>query len=44
MKELELAPGRQVGQLLGMIQEAQAAGEVTTREQAIEFARENIKK
>jgi hypothetical protein len=44
MKELELAPGRQVGQLLGMIQEAQAAGEVTTREQAIEFAREYIKK
>jgi putative nucleotidyltransferase with HDIG domain len=44
MKELGLAPGRQVGQLLGMIQEAQAAGEVTTREQAIEFAREYIKK
>lgn len=42
MKELGLSPGRQVGRLLALIQEAQAAGEITTREQALEFARRKI--
>lgn len=42
MKALKLAPGRQVGRLLVLIQEAQAAGEIATRDQAIELARENL--
>jgi poly(A) polymerase/tRNA nucleotidyltransferase (CCA-adding enzyme) len=40
MKALGLPPGRPVGRLLALIQEAQAAGEVTTRDQAIELARQ----
>ncbi len=39
MRELNLAPGLRVGELLEAIREAQAAGEVTTREEAIAFAR-----
>ena len=42
MKELDLAPGRQVGRLLNLIQEAQAAGEITNRAQAVELAREKL--
>jgi hypothetical protein len=38
MKQLHLPPGRQVGQLLSMIQEAQAAGEVKTKEAALALA------
>ncbi len=38
MKALHLAPGRQVGQLLAMLQEAQAAGEITTTEAALALA------
>jgi len=38
MKELNLEPGRVVGQLLEAIREAQAIGQVATREQAIQFA------
>ncbi|MBX3063048.1 MAG: HD domain-containing protein [Anaerolineae bacterium] len=40
MQELALAPGPQIGQLLRSIQEAQASGEILTREQALEFARQ----
>lgn len=36
--ELGLEPGRIVGQLLEAIREAQAMGEVATREQAVQFA------
>jgi putative nucleotidyltransferase with HDIG domain len=44
MKALGLPPGRPVGRLLALIQEAQAAGEVTTRDQAIELARQHLTK
>ncbi len=39
MQALDLAPGPEVGRLLRLIQEAQAAGELETAEAAIEFAR-----
>ena len=39
MQHFQLSPGRQIGQLLEHIQEAQAAGEVTTKDEAIELAR-----
>jgi poly(A) polymerase len=39
MKHLGLEPGRRVGELLEAVREAQAAGEVTTKEQALEYAR-----
>ncbi|MFZ0546227.1 MAG: HD domain-containing protein [Candidatus Promineifilaceae bacterium] len=42
MKVLGLGPGRQVGRLLALIQEAQAAGEVATREEAVELARKQL--
>lgn len=40
MKELSLEPGRMIGQLLEAIREAQATGRISTREEAISFARE----
>jgi len=40
MQELKLQPGPLIGQLLEAIHEAQAMGEVSTREQALELARE----
>lgn len=42
MTELNLKPGKQIGELLEAIREAQAAGEVKTRDDAIEFARKNL--
>ena len=39
MDLLGLAPGPQVGQLLDMVEEARAAGEVTTREAALDLIR-----
>jgi putative nucleotidyltransferase with HDIG domain len=39
MQALNLPPGPEVGRLLRLIQEAQAAGELQTAEKAIEFAR-----
>jgi hypothetical protein len=42
MKELNLQPGRIIGQLLEAIREAQATGEVTSREQALQLAREHL--
>jgi len=44
MKELSLEPGRIVGQLLEVIREGQATGKVGTREEALEFAREEKKR
>jgi putative nucleotidyltransferase with HDIG domain len=38
MAALRLEPGPEVGRLLRLIEEAQAAGEVTTPEEAIQFA------
>jgi poly(A) polymerase len=42
MDEFSLEPGPRIGQLLEMVREAQAAGEVTTREQALQLVRENL--
>jgi poly(A) polymerase len=39
MKEFEISPGPQVGKLLEAIREAQAVGQVGTREEALELAR-----
>ncbi|MBK9927850.1 MAG: HD domain-containing protein [Anaerolineales bacterium] len=44
IKELNLAPGRIVGQLLEAIREGQATGKVSTREEAIAYAREEMNK
>jgi tRNA nucleotidyltransferase/poly(A) polymerase len=40
MRELALLPGPRIGRLLEVVREAQAAGEVGTREQALALARE----
>lgn len=37
---LELEPGREIGRLLSEIEEAQAAGQVTTRAEALDLARQ----
>jgi hypothetical protein len=39
IRELGLEPGPLIGHLLGMVREAQATGEVRTKEQAIEYCR-----
>jgi tRNA nucleotidyltransferase/poly(A) polymerase len=44
MKELNLEPGRIVGQLLEAIREGQATGKILTREEALEFARDEMSK
>ncbi len=44
MKELNLQPGRIVGQLLESIREGQATGKISTREEAIAFARDEMNK
>ncbi|VAW31822.1 CCA tRNA nucleotidyltransferase [hydrothermal vent metagenome] len=43
MQELSLPPGSEVGRLLRLIQEAQAAGELKTAEAAIQFAQQSHK-
>ncbi len=43
MRELGIAPGRIVGQLLEAIREGQATGKVENREQAFAFARDHLK-
>jgi putative nucleotidyltransferase with HDIG domain len=42
MKELNIKPGRIIGQLLESIRENQAAGKIADREQALAFAREEL--
>jgi putative nucleotidyltransferase with HDIG domain len=42
MRELNLLPGKQIGELLNAIREAQAVGEVSTREQALELVRKRM--
>lgn len=37
--ELEITPGREIGRLLAEIEEAQAAGHIATREEALDLAR-----
>ena len=44
MSELGLQPGRIVGRLLEEIREGQATGKVETREQALDLAREHLRK
>jgi poly(A) polymerase len=44
MDALELTPGPLVGRLLEAVQEAQAVGEVTTREQALALARQELER
>jgi hypothetical protein len=44
MKELNLEPGRIIGQLLEAIREGQATGKVSTREEAVAYAREEMNK
>ena len=43
MRELDLEPGPRVGELLERIREAAFAGEVTSREQAIALARDELR-
>jgi putative nucleotidyltransferase with HDIG domain len=42
MEELKLQPGRIIGEMLEAIREAQAMGEVSTREQALELAQKRL--
>ena len=43
MQELNLQPGRMVGQLLEAIREGQATGKISSRDEALNFAREELK-
>jgi hypothetical protein len=43
MKELNIQPGRKIGQLLEAIREGQATGKIHTREEALELARAHQK-
>jgi hypothetical protein len=43
IRELHLQPGPQIGQLLEAVREAQAAGEISSREQALALARAWLK-
>jgi hypothetical protein len=42
MKELSLRPGKQIGMLLEAIREAQAVGELSTREEALALAKRRM--
>ena len=43
MRELNLTPGRIIGQLLEAIREGQATGKIGTREDALRFAQQELK-
>jgi hypothetical protein len=43
MRGLNLQPGKLIGELLEVLREAQAMGEVSTREQALDLARQKLK-
>ncbi len=43
MQELSIKPGRTIGQLLEAIREGQATGKIGTREDALEFAKQQLK-
>ncbi len=43
MQELSLKPSRTIGQLLESIREGQATGKISTREDALEFAKQQLK-
>jgi len=42
MDEFKLAPGKEIGRLLDMVREAQAAGEIHTREEALQYIRNDL--
>ena len=42
MREFLLSPGKKIGELLEALREAQAVGEVSTKEQALELARKRL--
>lgn len=42
MKEFKMSPGRTIGRLLTLIREAQAAGEIGTREEALQYVRNEL--
>jgi tRNA nucleotidyltransferase/poly(A) polymerase len=42
MDELQMKPGKRIGQLLTLIREAQAAGEINSPQEALELARANL--
>ena len=42
MRELSLKPGKKIGDLLEAVREAQAVGEVSTKEQALALARRRL--
>lgn len=44
MKEFRISPGRTIGRLLTLIREAQAAGEIRTREEALQYVRDELGK
>ena len=43
IKEFGLQPGPEIGEVLEILQETQAAGEVTTRQEAIDFVKRFFK-
>ena len=42
IEKLRLSPGPQIGQLLEMVREAQAAGEINTAEEALDLVRKHL--
>ncbi|MCA9934389.1 MAG: CCA tRNA nucleotidyltransferase [Ardenticatenaceae bacterium] len=42
IQALDLVPGPEIGRLLRLIEEAQASGQLTTREEALTFAQERV--
>lgn len=44
MKNLQLQPGKVIGNLLEAIREGQASGKIVDTEQALNFAREELRK
>jgi tRNA nucleotidyltransferase/poly(A) polymerase len=42
IEELQISPGKIIGEILDRLREAQVIGEVTSREQALQFAREQL--
>ena len=44
MQEFKLGPGKKLGRLLAMVREAQAAGEIQTREEALQYVKNELGK
>jgi hypothetical protein len=42
IEKLGLSPGSRIGQLLEMVREAQAAGEINTAEEALDLVRKHL--